>query len=67
MIVFVTQPKSAVQKNQHSDKDKEIRRHQPSSPATASRCQVTQMLPSKFLAVVVTRGVAVVAAVVWRC
>jgi hypothetical protein len=48
---FVTQPKSAVEKNQHSDKDKEICRHQPSSPAAASHCPFTQMLPLTFVAV----------------
>ncbi len=41
-----------------ADKDEEIRRNQPFSPAAASSCQVTQMLPSTF--VVVARVVAVV-------
>jgi hypothetical protein len=36
-----------------ADKDKEIRCHQPSSPAAASSFQVTQTLHSSFVAVVV--------------
>jgi hypothetical protein len=37
LVFFVAQQKSAVRKNQHSDKnDEKIRRHQPSSPATTS-------------------------------
>ncbi len=41
-----------------ADKDEEIhRQHQPSSPAAANSCQVTQMLPSTFVAV--ARAVAV--------
>ncbi len=54
--IFVTQPKSAINKNQHSDKDEEIRRHQPSS---ARSCPVTQTLPLTFVAVAVARAVAV--------
>jgi hypothetical protein len=67
-IFCVTQTKSAVKK-QHSDKDKEILRHQPSSPDAASSCPVTQTLPSTFLVVVVTRVVVVVVVVVvaWGC
>jgi hypothetical protein len=38
---FVAQQKSAVTKNQHSDKDEETRRHQLSSPPATSRCPVT--------------------------
>jgi hypothetical protein len=38
----VAQPKPAFKKNQHSDKDKEIRCHQPFSPAAASSYPVTQ-------------------------
>jgi hypothetical protein len=38
---FMAQQKSAVRKNQHFDKHKEIRHHQPSSPTTTSRCPVT--------------------------
>jgi hypothetical protein len=59
-------------KNQHSDKDKEICCHQLSSPITASRCPVTQMLASNFVVVAMARSVAVVVvvvvvvAVVWR-
>jgi hypothetical protein len=62
-------------KNPHSDKDKEIHRHQPSSPAVASRCPVTQMLALFFCGggyckgdggcggMAVVRAVAVVVAV----
>jgi hypothetical protein len=46
----VAQPKSAI-KNQHSDKDEEIRHHQRSSSATASICLVTLMMPSTFVAI----------------
>ncbi len=53
------QKKSAVRKNQHSEKnDKEICHHQPSSPAATSFCLVTKMFPSTFLAVVVARAMA---------
>ncbi len=45
-----------------ADKVEEIRRHQPSSPAAASSCQVTQTAPSTF--VVVARAVAVAVTVV---
>jgi hypothetical protein len=55
-------PKSTI-KIQHSDKDKEICRIQPSSPAAASCCQVTQILPSTFLAATMARAVAVAVAV----
>jgi hypothetical protein len=65
-IFFVAQQKSAVIKNQHSDKYEEIRRHQPSSPATTSHCPVTHRLPSKFLSVVVARAMAVLVVVWWR-
>ncbi len=41
-----------------ADEDKEIRHHQPSSPAAASSCQVTQTSPLTFVAVAV--------ALVWR-
>jgi hypothetical protein len=51
-------------KNQHSDKDEEICCHQPSSPAAASRCPVTQILPSTFVAVV-AKAVAVGVAWWW--
>ncbi len=53
-------------KNQHSDKDEEICCHQPSSPAAASRCPVTQMSPLTFVALAMARAgaVVVVAAVV---
>jgi hypothetical protein len=60
----VAQPKSALERNQHSDEDKEIRHHQPSSPVTASRCPVTQTLPSAFVAVAMARPVVVVVVVV---
>jgi hypothetical protein len=66
----VTQPKSAVNKNQHSDKDKEICCHQPSSFTAASSCPVTQMLPLTFVVVAVVVAVArvvTVAVVGWRC
>jgi hypothetical protein len=60
----VTTKKSAVRKNQHSDKnDEEIRCHQPSSPATTSLCPVTSTFPSTFLAVVVARAMAGLVAV----
>ncbi len=48
---------------QSADKDEEIRRHQPSSPAAASSCRVTQTSPSTFVPVAVARAVAVVVAV----
>jgi hypothetical protein len=57
---FVSQPNSAIKKIQHSDDDKEIRCHQPSSLAAASCCTVNQMLPSTFVVV------AVVVAVAWQ-
>jgi hypothetical protein len=62
-LIFVAQQKSAVIKKQHSDKDEEICRHQPSSPATTSRCPVTYTVPSTFLSVVVARAMAVALAV----
>jgi hypothetical protein len=50
--------------------NKEIHYHQPSFPATASRCQVTQMLLSTFVVVAMARVVAVavpvVMALAWR-
>jgi hypothetical protein len=64
LIFFVAQQKAAVIKNQHSDNDKEIRCHQPSSIAATSRCPVTQTLPSNFLSVMVARAMAVLVAVV---
>jgi hypothetical protein len=60
----VAQQKSAVIKNQHSDKEEEIRCHQQSFPATTSCYPVTQLLPSNFLSVVVARAMAVLVAVV---
>jgi hypothetical protein len=58
------QKKSAIRKNQHSEKnDKEIRHHQPSSPAATSLCPVTKTFPSTFLAVVVARAMAGLVAV----
>ncbi len=42
-----------------ADKDKEIRRHQPSSPAAASSFQVTQMSPLTFVVVAMAVAVAV--------
>jgi hypothetical protein len=60
----VAQPKSAVEKNQHSDKDEEIHRHQPSSPAATSRCPFTQTLPLTFLEATVARAWAMADAVV---
>ncbi len=59
----MTKPKFAIKKNQHSDKDKEIHHHQPSSPTAASHCPVIQTLPLNFVAVAVARGVVVV----WQC
>ncbi len=52
-------------KNQNSDEDEKICRHQPSSPVAASHCPVTQTLPlaSGAVAVAVTRVVAVVVVV----
>ncbi len=53
------QKKSAIRKNQHSEKNyKEIRHHQPSSPAATSPCPVTKTFPLTFLAVVVARVMA---------
>jgi hypothetical protein len=58
------QKKSAVRKNQHSEKiDEEIRHHQPSSPAATSLCPVIKMFPLTFLAVVVAREMARLVAV----
>ncbi len=45
-----------------ADKDEEIRRHQPSSPAAARSFQVTQTSPSTFVAV--ARAVVVAVTVV---
>ncbi len=51
------QKKSAVKKNQLSEKnDEEIRHHQPSPPTATSLCPVTKMFPLAFLAVVVARA-----------
>jgi hypothetical protein len=58
-----TTTKSAIKK-QHYDKDKEIRCHQPSSPAAASHCPVTHSLPLTFVAVGVVMAVAVAVVVV---
>ncbi len=53
------QKKSAVRKNQHSEKnDEEICHHQLSSPAATSLCPVTKTFPLTFLAVVVGRAMA---------
>jgi hypothetical protein len=54
-------------KHQHSDKDKEICCYQQSSPIAASRCPVTQTLPSTSVVVVlaVVRVVVVAVAVAW--
>jgi hypothetical protein len=60
----VTTKKSAVRKNQHSEKnDEEIRHHQPSSPTATSLCPVTKTFPLTFLAVVVARAMAGLVAV----
>ncbi len=61
----MSQPKkSAIRKNQHSEKnDEEIRHHQPTSPAATSLCLVTKMFPLTFLAVVVVRAMAGLVAV----
>jgi hypothetical protein len=58
------QKKSAVRKNQHSEKnDEEICHHQPSSPAATSLCPVTKTFPLTFLVVVVARAMARLVAV----
>ncbi len=58
------QQKSAIRKNQHSEKnDEEVRHHQPSSPAATSLCPVTKTFPLTFLAVVVARAMAGLVAV----
>jgi hypothetical protein len=58
------QQKSAVRKNQHSEKnDKEICHHQPSSPAATSLCPVTKTFPLTFLVVVVARAMVGLVAV----
>jgi hypothetical protein len=58
------QNKSAVRKNQHSEKnDEEIRHHQLSSPATTSLCPITKTFPLTFLVVVVARAMAGLVAV----
>jgi hypothetical protein len=60
----VTTKKSAVRKNQHSDKsDEEICHHQPSFPAATSLFPVTSTFPSTFLAVVVAREMSGLVAV----
>ncbi len=67
----MTQPKSALNENQHSDKDGEIHRYQLSSFAAASSCLVTQTSPLTFVVVAgvwaVAVEVAVVVAVAWLC
>jgi hypothetical protein len=58
-VLVSQQKKSAVRKNQHSEKyDKEIRHHQPFSPAATNLCPVTKTFSLTFLAVVVVRAMA---------
>jgi hypothetical protein len=51
--IFLGKNQNLPVKKQYSDKDEEIRHHQPSSPTTTSRCPVTQMLPLTIVAVTV--------------